>query len=105
MGDGVGFDEAGGEMRGVGGGRAKRCYYEVLEVERTAGDGELKSAFRKLAMKWHPDRNPSDKSCEVRFKEINEAHEILNHPDKPAAYAPFRHPPFHPAPSRPPHRF
>ena len=70
---------------------AKRCYYDVLEVERTAGDGELKSAFRKLAMKWHPDRNPGDKSSEVRFKEINEAYEILKDPDKRAAYDRFGH--------------
>jgi hypothetical protein len=70
---------------------AKRCYYEVLEVERTAGDGELKAAFRKLAMKWHPDRNPGDKSCETRFKEINEAYEILKDPDKRAAYDRFGH--------------
>ena len=70
---------------------AKRCYYDVLEVERTAGDGELKSAFRKLAMKWHPDRNPGDKNSEVRFKEINEAYEILKDPDKRAAYDRFGH--------------
>src|SRR6266851_1400465 len=72
-------------------GMAKRCYYEVLEVERTAADGELKSAFRKLAMKWHPDRNPGDKSSETRFKEINEAYEILKDPDKRAAYDRFGH--------------
>src|SRR6201985_698530 len=48
-----------------------RCYYETLEVDRTADDSKLKSAFRKLAMKWHPDRNPGDDSSEVRFKEIN----------------------------------
>ncbi len=70
---------------------AKRCYYEVLEVERTAGDGELKTAFRKLAMKWHPDRNPGDKSSEARFKEINEAYEVLKDPDKRAAYDRFGH--------------
>ena len=70
---------------------AKRCYYEVLEVERKANDGELKTAFRKLAMKWHPDRNPGDKDCEHRFKEINEAYEILKDPDKRAAYDRFGH--------------
>ena len=70
---------------------AKRCYYEILEVERTVGDGELKAAFRKLAMKWHPDRNPGDSTCELRFKEINEAYEILKHPDKRAAYDRFGH--------------
>src|SRR6201984_2100871 len=91
MSDRVGFDDAAAEMTGVDAGMAKRCYYEVLEVERTAGDGELKSAFRKLAMKWHPDRNPSDKNCEVRFKEINEAYEILKDPDKRAAYDRFGH--------------
>src|SRR3954471_24432174 len=72
-------------------GMAKRCYYEVLEVERTAADGELKSAFRKLAMKWHPDRNPGDKDCEHRFKEINEAYEILKDANKRAAYDRFGH--------------
>jgi molecular chaperone DnaJ len=91
MSDRVGFDDAAAEMTGVDAGMAKRCFYDVLEVERTAGEGELKSAFRKLAMKWHPDRNPSDKSCEVRFKEINEAYEILKDPDKRAAYDRFGH--------------
>src|SRR5271166_2284041 len=70
---------------------AKRCYYEVLEVDRTADEGALKSAFRRLAMRWHPDRNPGDKSSEVRFKEINEAYEILKDPDKRAAYDRFGH--------------
>jgi molecular chaperone DnaJ len=70
---------------------AKRCYYEILEVERSAGDGELKSAFRKLAMKWHPDRNPGDKTSEARFKEINEAYEVLKDADKRAAYDRFGH--------------
>jgi molecular chaperone DnaJ len=70
---------------------AKRCFYEVLGVERSADEGGLKSAFRKLAMKWHPDRNPGDKSSEVRFKEINEAYEILKDPDKRAAYDRFGH--------------
>src|SRR5216684_2565849 len=70
---------------------AKRCYYEILEVERSAGEGELKSAFRKLAMKWHPDRNPGDKSSESRFKEINEAYEVLKDGDKRAAYDRFGH--------------
>jgi molecular chaperone DnaJ len=69
----------------------KRCYYETLEVERTVTDAGLKSAFRKLAMKWHPDRNPGDKASEARFKEINEAYEILKDGDKRAAYDRFGH--------------
>ena len=69
----------------------KRCFYEILEVEREAGDGALKAAFRKLAMKWHPDRNPGDSTSENRFKEINEAYEILKDPDKRAAYDRFGH--------------
>src|SRR5258708_13068675 len=84
-------DAAAAEKTGWDAGMAKRCYYEVLEVERTAGDTALKAAFRKLAMKWHPDRNPGDKSSEVRFKEINEAYEILKDPDKRAAYDRFGH--------------
>src|ERR1700755_3225374 len=69
----------------------KRCYYETLEVERNADDTKLKAAFRKLAMKWHPDRNPGDKSSEVRFKEINEAYEVLKDGQKRAAYDRFGH--------------
>jgi molecular chaperone DnaJ len=69
----------------------KRCYYETLEVERTVEDGQLKVAFRKLAMKWHPDKNPGDQTSEVRFKEINEAYEVLKDPNKRAAYDRFGH--------------
>src|SRR5712671_787234 len=67
----------------------KRCYYETLEVERTADESKLKSAFRKLAMKWHPDKNPGDATSEIRFKEINEAYEVLKDGDKRAAYDRF----------------
>ena len=70
---------------------SKRCYYEILEVERTADDGELKAAFRKLAMKYHPDRNPGDNDCEHKFKEINEAYDVLKDGDKRAAYDRFGH--------------
>src|ERR1700746_2309867 len=91
MSDRVGFDDAAAEMTGVDAGMAKRCYYEVLEVERTVNDGELKTAFRKLAMKWHPDRNPGDKDSEHKFKEINEAYEILKDGEKRAAYDRFGH--------------
>ena len=62
----------------------------VLEVERVASDAQLKAAFRKLAMQWHPDRNPDDKS-EHKFKEINEAYEVLKDADKRAAYDRFGH--------------
>src|SRR5436309_8266765 len=69
----------------------KRCYYETLEVERDADDSVLKSSFRKLAMKFHPDRNPGDDTSEVKFKEINEAYEVLKDKDKRAAYDRFGH--------------
>ncbi len=70
---------------------AKRCFYEILSVERSASDGDIKSAFRKQAMQWHPDRNPGDNGAEHRFKELNEAYEILKDPDKRAAYDRFGH--------------
>jgi molecular chaperone DnaJ len=69
----------------------KRCYYETLEVDRTADESKLKAAFRKLAMKWHPDKNPGDAASELRFKEINEAYEVLKDGDKRAAYDRFGH--------------
>src|SRR5580692_9028222 len=70
---------------------AKRCYYESLSIERTATEVDIKSAFRKHAMQCHPDRHPGDKDAEHRFKEINEAYEILKDPDKRAAYDRFGH--------------
>src|ERR1700746_2200890 len=70
---------------------AKRCYYESLSIERTASDGDIKAAFRKQAMQCHPDRNPGDKDAEHRFKEINEAYEILKDPNKRAAYDRYGH--------------
>src|ERR1700737_5376271 len=69
----------------------KRCYYETLESDRNADDAGLKAAFRKLAMKWHPDKNPGDASSEIRLKEINEAYEVLRDGDKRAAYDRFGH--------------
>jgi len=71
--------------------KVKRCFYEVLSIERAATDGDIKSAFRKQAMQCHPDRNPGDNGAEHRFKEINEAYEILKDPDKRAAYDRFGH--------------
>jgi DnaJ-class molecular chaperone len=70
---------------------AKRDFYEVLGVARDADGAALKSAFRKLAMQLHPDRNPGDATAELRFKEINEAYEILKDPQKRAAYDRFGH--------------
>ncbi|WP_173934592.1 molecular chaperone DnaJ [Chelativorans sp. Marseille-P2723] len=69
----------------------KADFYETLSVSRNADEKELKSAFRKLAMKYHPDRNPGDKEAEQKFKEINEAYETLRDPQKRAAYDRFGH--------------
>ena len=69
----------------------KRCYYETLEVEGSADDAELKSSYRKLAMKFHPDNNPGDDTTEVKFKEINEAYDVLKDDQKRAAYDRFGH--------------
>jgi molecular chaperone DnaJ len=70
---------------------SKRDYYEVLGVSRTATEVELKSTFRKLAMKYHPDRNPGDSDAELKFKEINEAYQVLSDAQKRAAYDRFGH--------------
>jgi molecular chaperone DnaJ len=70
---------------------SKRDYYEVLGVSRTCTEAELKTAFRKLAMQHHPDRNPGDTECEHKFKEINEAYDVLKDGDKRAAYDRFGH--------------
>ena len=70
---------------------SKRDYYEVLGVSPTATEAEMKSAFRKLAMQCHPDRNPGDKDAEIKFKEINEAYQVLTDGQKRAAYDRFGH--------------
>jgi len=70
---------------------SKRDYYEVLGVSRTATEAEMKSAFRKLAMQYHPDRNPGDHDAEVKFKEINEAYQTLSDAQKRAAYDRYGH--------------
>jgi molecular chaperone DnaJ len=70
---------------------AKRDYYEVLGIQRNATEAEIKKAFKKLAMKFHPDRNPDDKSAEDKFKEAKEAYEVLSEPQKRAAYDQFGH--------------
>ncbi len=69
----------------------KRDYYEVLGLNRDASDEDIKKAYRRLAMKLHPDRNPNDKTAEEKFKEINEANEILSQPEKRRAYDAYGH--------------
>lgn len=69
----------------------KRDYYEVLGVNKNASDDEIKKAYRKLAVKYHPDKNPGDKEAEAKFKEINEAHDILSDKQKRARYDQFGH--------------
>jgi len=64
----------------------KRDYYEILGVNRDSSDEEIKKSYRKLAMKFHPDRNPDSKDAEEKFKEAKEAYEVLSEPEKRRAY-------------------
>ena len=69
----------------------KRDYYEVLGLQKGASDSDIKKAFRKMAMKYHPDKNPGDKEAEEKFKEINEAYAVLSDPEKKEKYDRFGH--------------
>ena len=70
---------------------SKRDYYEILGVDKTASADEIKKAYRKVAMQFHPDRNPGDKSAEDKFKEAAEAYEVLSDADKKAQYDRYGH--------------
>ena len=70
---------------------SQRCYYEVLEVSREASEDEIKRAYRKLAMQYHPDRNPDDPEAEQRFKKAAEAYDVLRDPERRARYDRFGH--------------
>lgn len=70
---------------------SKRDYYEILGVTKSASDDEIKKAYRKLAIKYHPDKNPDDKSAEEKFKEAAEAYEVLSNPEKRQRYNQFGH--------------
>jgi molecular chaperone DnaJ len=70
---------------------SKRDYYEILGVAKNAGEDEIKKAYRKLAIKYHPDKNPDDKAAEEKFKEAAEAYEVLSNPEKRQRYNQFGH--------------
>ena len=69
----------------------KRDYYEVLGLQKGASDAEIKKAYRKLAKQYHPDLNPDDPEAEAKFKEVNEANQVLSDPEKRAKYDQFGH--------------
>src|SRR6187455_1220886 len=75
---------------------SKRDYYEILEVPKDADDAAIKKSYRKIAMKFHPDRNPNDKAAEDKFKEAAEAYEVLSDADKRAKYDRYGHAAFSP---------
>ena len=75
----------------------KRDYYEVLGVSKSADESEIKKAYRALAKKYHPDMNPGDKEAEAKFKEVNEAYDVLSDPDKKAKYDQYGHAAFDPS--------
>src|SRR5205085_173022 len=85
------FVSAVGAGRVVWAMNTKRCYYETLECQKGATVEVLKSSYRKLAMRFHPDKNPGDHTAEVKFKEINEAYDVLKDEQKRAAYDRFGH--------------
>ncbi len=70
---------------------AKRDYYDTLGIQKGASASEIKKAYRKMAVKFHPDKNPDDKSAEDKFKEAAEAYEILSDPDKKARFDQYGH--------------
>lgn len=70
---------------------AKRDYYEILEIDRNAAEADIKKAYRKMAIKFHPDKNPNDKASEEKFKEAAEAYEVLSNADKRARYDRYGH--------------
>jgi molecular chaperone DnaJ len=70
---------------------SKRDYYEILGVSKTSSGDEIKKSYRKLAMQFHPDRNPGNKEAEAKFKEATEAYEVLKDDDKRSAYDRYGH--------------
>src|SRR5512137_2141474 len=70
---------------------AKADYYETLGIEKNASEDDIKKAYRKMAMKYHPDKNPGDKTAEEKFREATEAYEVLKDPQRRAQYDQFGH--------------